>query len=627
MQGIANGVRSAAASKSARVVVCDGLPLAAYNACMPTEQQPHFHGFTPELLESLLVAGIHERWATVQQRLHPALLALAEAVQAAGMRQFPRAWPLYEFSFRSLPYVNKSSGRAPIDDYHMALDRPPRGAGVSIIVSGAERLIIVGLQIGVRQRKDDLRQIWEEGRTIWQPLIERVDEIRFAAPRLRNDERRKTKDESSAQSDASSFVQDTWMDRYLASRGAAYLLAGFAYSWDDERIARPDFAAQIVDDVLALFPLNEAIMEQAEALEPNAAALLRERRAGSYLPITLPPIETIIERMRARGFALADSLIRAYHVALQTKPLVILPGISGTGKTRLTRLYADAVFGGTLEADQHYLLVAVQPDWHNARDLLGYYNALNNRFHPTPFLRFLQRGAAEPATPFFVCLDEMNLARPEYYLAPILSALETEDHLIDLGVPGDTVEAVGGEMIANPFRLPLNVRITGTVNVDESSHTLSDKLLDRANVIELTDVDLAAFRQSYREPIDPTAWPIITQIHAIMTRAGQPFGYRAIAEMLRYIEQARGIMPTSQALDQQIKQKILPKLRGDDTPRLRRALGALLELLLGQPQSAWGKAAAIEPDAVAAAPFPEAAEKVRRMLERLETEGFTDFYG
>ena len=112
--------------------------------------------------------------------------------------------------------------------------------------------------------------------------------------------------------------------------------------------ARPDFAAQVIEDVLALFPLNEAIMEQAEALEPHAAALLRERRAGSYPQITLPPIETIVERIRARGFALADSLIRAYHVALQTKPLVILPGISGTGKTRLTRLYADAIFGDTL---------------------------------------------------------------------------------------------------------------------------------------------------------------------------------------------------------------------------------------------------------------------------------------
>ncbi|HEX9370229.1 MAG TPA: AAA family ATPase, partial [Roseiflexaceae bacterium] len=312
------------------------------------------------------------------------------------------------------------------------------------------------------------------------------------------------------------------------------------------------------------------------------------------------------------------------------KPLVILPGISGTGKTRLTRLYADAIFGDAIQPggdNDHYLLVAVQPDWHNARDLLGYYNALTGKFHPTPFLRFLQRAASDPAMPYFVCLDEMNLARPEYYLAPILSALETEDHRIDLGVPGATVETAGGEVLENPFRLPLNVRIAGTVNVDESTHALSDKLLDRANVIELTDVDLEAFRRSYREPVDEAAWPVIVEVHAIVARAGQPFGYRTVAEMLRYVERARGVLPPAVALDQQIKQKVLPKLRGDDTPRLRRALSALLELLLGRPQSAWGKAATVEPEDVAAGPYPESAEKVRRMLERLETEGFTDFYG
>ena len=97
--------------------------------------------------------------------------------------------------------------------------------------------------------------------------------------------------------------------------------------------------------------------------------------------------------------------------------------------------------------------------------------------------------------------------------------------------------------------------------------------------------------------------------------------------MLRYIEHARGVLPPQQALDQQIKQKILPRLRGDDTPRLRRALAALLELLLGAPQRDWGKASSVEPDLLAAAPFPTSAEKVRRMLERLEIEGFTDFYG
>jgi MoxR-like ATPase len=590
-----------------------------------------FTGFTPDVLGALLIPGVAERWTAVQERLHPQLVALSEALHAEALRRFPREWPLYEFSFRSLRYINHPTGRAPIDDYFMALDRPPRGAGISVAVSGAERLVIISLQISSRQRKADLRRIWEQDRALWLPLVKRLDEVRFAGPRTKNREPPRgypTEDHSESTrprtDDLTIQNQETWMDRYLAARGSAYLLAGFAYRWDDDRIARPDFAAQIVADALALFPLNEAIMEQAEALEPVGAALLREQR-GAYTQFTLPPIETIVERIHARGFALSDALIRAYHVALRTKPLVILPGISGTGKTRLTRLYADAVYGAGVE-NENYLLVAVQPDWHNARDLLGYYNALTSKFHPTPFLRFLLRAAADPAALYFVCLDEMNLARPEYYLAPILSALETEDHLIDLGAPDSSVESVTGEILPNPFRLPLNVRITGTVNVDESTHTLSDKLLDRANVIELTDVDLEAFRRSYSGAVDEDAWQLISQVHAILTRAGQPFGYRSAAEMLRYIEQARGVLPTAQALDQQVKQKLLPKLRGDDTPRLRRALTELLELLLGQPRTTWNKAIAVAPEDIAAAPFPESAEKVRRMLERLDAEGFTDFY-
>src|SRR5215216_4217816 len=201
---------------------------------MPAESQPDFQGFTPELLESLRVAGVNERWAAVQQHLHPAMLALADALQAEGVRRFPRAWPLYEFSFRSLRYVNKPGARAPIEDYHMALDRPPRGSGIYIVVSGAERLIVVALQIGVRQRKDDLRRIWEEGRAIWQPLIERVDDVRFAEKRRpTTDDRRPTNRSRIATNQAlggspilnsqfSILNSETWMDRYLATRGSAY---------------------------------------------------------------------------------------------------------------------------------------------------------------------------------------------------------------------------------------------------------------------------------------------------------------------------------------------------------------------------------------------------------------------
>jgi hypothetical protein len=575
--------------------------------------------FPAEALQALSTPGIAARWNAVQEQLHPRLVVLAEHMSAAAAQRFPRQWPLYEVSFKSQRYVNRGRGeRAPIDDYHVALDRPPRGAGILISVSGEERAVLVGLQLwGVR--KEPLRQVYAAGRDFWHPLVERIEQTgqaRFVA---------RPRPHGTGTADTASNETQPWIERYLAARSASYLWAGFVYSWDS---LPNNLTERIAEDVLELFPLNEALMEQAELPEPHSAALLRERRASFTVPFAYPSIDEIIGSLHSRGFAISETLVRAYHVALQTRPLAILPGISGTGKTRLTRLYADAVHRLEAAADNpYYLLVAVQPDWHNARDLLGYYNALTGLYHPTPFLRFLLRAAADPQTPYFVCLDEMNLARPEYYLAPLLSALETVDHTIDLAVPADEVQTVTGEMLPNPLRLPLNVCLTGTVNVDESTYALSDKLLDRANVIELTDVDLPAFRATYQEPLDEEVWQTIVQIHELATRAGQPFGYRTIRETLRYLEQASGVMPQQQALDLQIKQKVLPRLRGEDTPRLRQALHDLLALLLGVPAATWSSAAQVPPAQLAAARFPGSAEKVRRMLERLEYEGFTDFYG
>lgn len=574
---------------------------------------PAFKGFSLESLESLIQVGTNERWEAVQTQLHPQLVALAEQLRLVGLQEYPNAWPLYEFSFRSQRTNQHASQQSPIDNYYMGLDRPPRGCGIYIIINGVERSIIVALQLSSRQRKVSLRQLWEQQRLTWLPLIESLDDVRFA-------DQRKAANTNSADQEQG---EQTWMDRYLSARGTAYLLAGYRYSWDDPRIGSEAFVEQLISAFMALFPLNEAIMDVAEAHDANASRALHES-SSTYQHTITPPISAIIDYINTSGFAFSESLIKAYHVALQTKPLVILPGISGTGKTRLTRLYADAI--ASAGQPDNYLLVAVQPDWHNARDLLGYYNALNNTFQPTAFLRFMMLANEHPSQLFFVCLDEMNLARPEYYLAPILSALETSDQLIDLGIPMDSAQTSSGETVPNPFRLPANIRITGTVNIDESTHTLSDKLLDRANVIELTDVDLAAFRANYRGYLDESAWQVLNRVHFILSQAGQAFGYRSVTEILRYIEQARTILPPAEALDLQIKQKILPKLRGDDNARLRRALTELLELLLDQQQQHWGRAANVSVEQLENAPFPESAEKVRRMLERLDLDGYTDFY-
>lgn len=560
-----------------------------------------FQGFSPEALAALLVPGVTERWNAVQEQLHPVLAALATRLEITGRARFGREWPLYETTWKAARYRNRGRGqREPIEEYHFALDRVPRGTGIYVGVSGDERAILVGFT-STGARKAELQRVREAGRGLWQPLLEALPDVRFNRTDGVSDE--------------------PWIEQYVRMRQAKYLWAGYSYAWDDPRVGTAEFAEVLIEDVLRLFPLNEAIMEEAEALDYEAEATARERRAHYSVAANLPAAEEIIERIAQRGFTFPESTVRSYHVALQTKPLVILPGISGTGKTRLTRLYADAVHDIRSAAvdNPHYLLVAVQPDWHNAKDLLGYFNGLTNTFHPTAFLRFLHRAAADPQQPYYVCLDELNLARPEYYLAPILSALETAEHTIDLGVPSSTVTTVDGETLRNPLTLPLNVHLTGTVNVDESTFGLSDKLLDRANVIELSTVDLPAFRRSYREPVNPEAWQMIERVEAIMQAAGQPFGYRTIAEMLRYIETARGVLPVRGAIDLQIKQKVLPKLRGEDSPRLRLALSQLYEVFAGVRFQA-GR----EPTD---APFPESAAKVQRMLERLEQEGFTDFYG
>lgn len=564
----------------------------------------HFPGFHRAALEALLTPGVAERWQAVQQHLHPLLAALAEQLDRAGRQRFPREWPLYEISWKTARYRHRGRGqREPIGEYHFALDRVPRGTGIYVGVSGDDRAVLVGFTSTTGARKREMQRVWESARPLWQPLLQALPEVRFARTESSDD-------------------GEPWVEHYLRTRQARYLWAGYRYDWSDPRIATPEFAQTVIEDVLRLLPFNEAIMEAAELLDSAAELAVRERRAHYTLGGHLPPIETIIERIRARGFVYPDALLRSFHVALQTKPLVILPGISGTGKTRLTRLYADAVYDIASPAadNPHYLLVAVQPDWHNARDLLGYYNALTDRFHPTAFLRFLMRAAADPSSPYYVCLDEMNLARPEYYLAPILSALETAEHQIDLGLPGASALTVDGETLRNPFTLPLNVHLIGTVNVDESTFALSDKLLDRANVIELNSIDLEAFRRSCPEPIEEAVWQELRAVATIMSAAGQPFGYRTLAEIVRYVARAQGVLPTRAALDLQIKQKILPKLRGEDSPRLRRALEQLYQRFAGTSFT-------LDQPPPYDAPLPESAAKVHHMLTRLEQEGFTDFYG
>ncbi len=188
------------------------------------------------------------------------------------------------------------------------------------------------------------------------------------------------------------------------------------------------------------------------------------------------------EEIAAQGFTYPALTIRDYYLCLQSKPFVLLSGLSGTGKTRLTSLFAYALCG---EANTQYRLLAARPDWNDSTPLLGYVNLLapgpqgRGSFVSTPFLEFLLR-ASRPENAqraFFLCLDEMNLARVEHYFAEILSAMETSGR--ELLLPD-----------GRTARLPANWFVTGTLNLDEATHGLSRKVLDRANTIAFQDVRL-----------------------------------------------------------------------------------------------------------------------------------------
>ena len=128
-------------------------------------------------------------------------------------------------------------------------------------------------------------------------------------------------------------------------------------------------------------------------------------------------VQAIKAYIKSKGFNYAGSLVENFYLGLKSKPFVILAGTSGTGKTRLVRLFAEAI-------QAEYKLVSVRPDWSDSSDLFGHVD-LNQKFVAGAIIDFVKQAELNPNKPYFLCLDEMNLARVEYYMSDILSAIET----------------------------------------------------------------------------------------------------------------------------------------------------------------------------------------------------------
>ncbi len=230
-----------------------------------------------------------------------------------------------------------------------------------------------------------------------------------------------------------------------------------------------------------------------------------------------------------------------YIEAIKSKPFLLLAGISGTGKSRIVREFAFKSCPEYLQDKDgttpgNYCMIEVKPNWHDSTELLGYYSRLGNKpgYQFTKFVKFLVKAKMYPDVPFFVCLDEMNLAPVEQYFAEILSILETRkvvigeddsktikteaiidaEHfkalgeiggfapnftdrdiymkLYDIDTESNIDEAVGKrtDLKTEGLTLPDNVVIIGTVNMDDTTHQFSRKVIDRAMTIEMNGGNL-----------------------------------------------------------------------------------------------------------------------------------------
>lgn len=324
----------------------------------------------------------------------------------------------------------------------------------------------------------------------------------------------------------------------------------------------------------------------------NDAATLAP--AMQRMPSAIPVAE-IEAAVTALGGYYPNGEVRRFHAALNFlthKHFVILSGLSGTGKTQLALKYARAVHGLTSNTAPDPLIFEcpVRPEWTDPTGLTGYFDVLTNRYVVPTFLEAVLVATAHGASPVFVILDEMNLARVEYYLSDVLSCMETEGTL-QLHSNGIPLEGTTGASIRAELPLPANLFIIGTINVDETTNPVSDKVLDRASVIDMSVVDVPGFLASLegRFP-DLTAARAaseakLTEVNGLMQQHNLGFGYRLIEEFVRYhaFDALHLQNPSDEVTDQLLVQKVLVKLRGAE--RQRPLLTSLEKACAGLPRA------------------------------------------
>ena len=406
------------------------------------------------------------------------------------------------------------------------------------------------------------------------------------------------------------------------AKNAEAMLAG-----NDEKLAVAERSAatyqHMVEDLIKKLDERKSVT-RAQMLKPIQEPprfMQIQRATPDKIENEIDWLGNILEQARNSGIILSERFLYAYHTSLKINewsPMVVLAGVSGTGKSELPKQYAH--HGG-----MHFLSVPVKPDWDSPSSLFGYFNAIENRFEATELLRALYQMQGEYKDDMFlVLLDEMNLAHPEQYFADLLSKFE-ENRGSEKPAEYDII--LGAGEAPEKLSIARNVLWTGTMNEDETTKGLSDKVIDRCLLItfpcpkELHDRDKtmlqapkmilsrnlwnkwkdAALPRTFNDDLESYLAEkknVIQQINRLMSNMGRNLGHRVWQSIENYILNYPTVIVTNGNKDEVDKAfcdavafKMMPKLRGLETRgQNEKYLSAISAILPGKLPNDFAKA-------------------------------------
>lgn len=444
------------------------------------------------------------------------------------------------------------------------------------------------------------------------------------------------------------FTSSDGIDLRATGLGAEYEASTISWRLYETGALPP--AEELMADLYRLLDVYDEF-----ATNPEAQAMPETPSAADPSKSTI----ALTRALRAKGFTFAPWQVAAFVHALRTKPFVILAGISGTGKSKLPILVGELT--GT-----RVHMVPVRPDWTDSADLIGYTN-LQGTFVPGHLLKIAKAASDEPGVQHIVLLDEMNLARVEQYFAEVLSLIEDREWR-EGGPRSRAALAPAAAAPWDTIRLPSNLAIVGTVNMDETTHGFSRKVLDRAFTLEMSEVDLSDWRSGKGDEEDvavqwsmerwrpialrpgdlptPTAnehdlieevIAALIEVNQILTAAQLQVGYRVRDEVALFYIHARADPDGFGAvapLDLALNMKVLPRIQGGNSAVRTVLQRLLLWSLDGRDQidtdrveklvddwSAAGRTESLE-----GAKYPRTAARLCLMWERLQSDGFTSYW-